>query len=160
MFRLGKLHHDGIGGPQDYARAMEFYAQAARAGIPEAQHNIGAMLVSARGVKRDYIEGLAWFIVAGKSGVVSDAEQRTRERLAKRPSDIAAAEKRAQEIISALRSRTGDAATPRYSLAGTPPPPLPGPTVPRPAVAAPGKVKVELGPPLAPPKPELALPKN
>ena len=32
--------------------------EAARGGVAEAQHNIGAMLVSARGVKRDYNEGL------------------------------------------------------------------------------------------------------
>jgi len=170
FFRLGKLHHDGLGGPRDYGRALENYGAAARAGIPEAQHNIGAMLVSARGVRRDYVEGLAWLIVATKNGAVSDSEQRTRERLAKRPADIARAEERAKEILAALPNpRLAEIATPRFTLAGTsnvPPPPNPAaaPKLPSsvtaPPKAAPKKVPVDLGPGIQAPKPELDLPKN
>lgn len=101
-FRLGKLHHDGQGVPRDYAKALEHYTAAARLGVPEAQHNIGSMLVSARGVKRNTIEGLAWLLVAEKSGAGSDAPQLVRDRLAKRPGDIRAAELRAEEIIADL----------------------------------------------------------
>lgn len=160
LFRLGKLHHDGIGGPRDFARALDYYAQAARAGIPEAQHNIGAMLVSGRGVKRDYVEGLAWLIVATKHGAVSDAEQRTRERLAKRPADIAAAEARAQELIAALQdpARRGEA-MPRFGTAGSPSG-LRGPRVAEPKREPPPQVKVDLGPGLSAPKPEVDLPKT
>lgn len=104
LFRMGKLLHDGIGGPRDYAQAIAYYLRAAQTGIPEAQHNLGAMFVSARGVRRDYVEGLAWLIVAGRNGAVSDAEQRTRERLAKRPADIARAEERAKELLAALKA--------------------------------------------------------
>lgn len=170
FFRLGKLHHDGLGGPVDYAQALQNYGAAARAGIPEAQHNIGAMLVSARGVRRDYVEGLAWLIVATKNGAVSDAEQRTRDRLAKRPADIARAEERAKEILAALPNpRLAEIATPRFTLAGTvavprPPNPASGPKLPNPAPTpakdTPPKVKVDLGPGLPAPKPELNLPKS
>ncbi len=160
MFRLGKLHHDGIGGPRDAVRSLDYYAQAARAGIPEAQHNIGAILVSGRGVKRDYVEGLAWLIVATKSGAVSDAEQRTRERLAKRPGDIAAAEARAEELWAALKDPARrDEAMPRVGSAGAPAD-LRAPKLAEPKRDAPPKVKVDLGPGLAVPKPQLDLPKN
>lgn len=162
-FRLGKLYHDAIGGERDYGRAIELYAQAAHAGIPEAQHNIGAMLVSARGVKRDYVEGLAWLIVAMKNGAVSDAEQRTRERLKSRPASIAEAEERAKELWKALADpKSGDEALPRYALAGAVAPPVSkaAPKIAPPKPQAPDKVKVDLAPPLTAPKPQLDLPKN
>lgn len=105
-FRLGKIYHDGLEGAPDYARALENFTTAARLGVAEAQHNIGAMLVSARGVKRDYVEGLAWLLVAKKSGASSDAEAQVRARLARRPMDITAAEARAAEISKNLSNAT------------------------------------------------------
>ena len=113
-FRLGKIFHDGLDGPPDYAKALEYFTLAARGGVSEAQHNIGAMLVSARGVKRNYIEGLAWLIVAKKSGAPAEAEQQVRNRIASRAADIAAAEARADEISADLTHatvRTGAAAS-------------------------------------------------
>ena len=163
LFRLGKLWHDGIGGERDYGEAMKFYGDAAQAGVPEAMHNVGAMLVSARGVQRDYVEGLAWLIVAMKNGAVSDAEQRTRERLAKRPQDIAAAEARAKELLAAFKTPGAEAARPRYVVRGGPaavrPPSVPSPLAP-PKVETEKKVKVDVGPKLEAPKPTLDLPKS
>lgn len=101
-FRLGKSYHDGLNGPPDYGRALDCFTRAARAGVAEAQHNIGAMLASGRGVQRNYVEGLAWLIVSGKSGVGQDAEEQVRARLAKKPNDIKAAEARAEEILKDL----------------------------------------------------------
>lgn len=159
MFRLGKMNFDGVGGPKSIDLALDYYAQAAVHGVPEAQHNIGAILVSGRGVKRDYPEGLAWLIVAERSGAASNAVARTREHLAKRPADIAAAEKRAAEIIAALADPAQRAsAAPRFSTAGarpTTPPPIA-----EPKPEAPAKVKVDLGPGFTPPKPEVTLPKS
>lgn len=105
-FRLGKIYHDGLTGVPDYGRALDYYTRAARAGVSEAQHNIGAMLVSGRGVKRDLVEGLAWLIVATKSGAVSGAEIQVRDRLAKRPAEIQKAETRAGELIGNLSAAT------------------------------------------------------
>jgi hypothetical protein len=105
-FRLGKIYHDGLLGAPDYERTLDYYARAARAGVPEAQHNIGAMLVSARGVKRDLVEGLAWLIVATKTGAVSDAEMKVREQLGKRPADLRAAEIRAEELNGNISAAT------------------------------------------------------
>jgi hypothetical protein len=130
-FRLGKIYHDGLGVPVDYVRALDYYTTAAQAGVLEAQHNIGAMLVSARGVKRDFIEGLAWLIVAGKSGDPSDAETQVRNRLAKRPADIKAAEERALEIAKDLRNATVRAVPTGLAVKPTPP------AAPKPAVSTP-----------------------
>jgi len=159
MFRLGKMNFDGVGGPKSVEFALDYYAQAAVLGLPEAQHNVGAILVSGRGVKRDWAEGFAWLIVAEKNGAASDAVARTREHLAKRPADIAAAEKRAEEILAALADPAKRAsAAPRFSTVGalpaTPPP------ISEPKPDAPGKVKVDLGPGFTPPKPQIDLPKN
>jgi hypothetical protein len=101
-FRLGKIYHDARGVPRDYAKALECYTTAARLGVPEAQHNIGAMLVSARGVKRNYVEGLAWLLLAEESGAASQAPQQVRERLARKPADIEAAQARAKELSADL----------------------------------------------------------
>jgi hypothetical protein len=142
-FRLGKIYHDGLAGTPDYGWALEYFTKAAQAGVVEAQHNIGAMLVSARGVRRDYVEGLAWLILAKQSGAPTDAEAQVRERLARRPAEIAAAEARAAELAGDLIQ-----ATPRATLTGktTRPPPLPPAPVAKPAVVAP---KLES---VAPPK--------
>jgi len=150
-FRLGKIYHDGLADVPDYGRALEYFTTAAKAGVVEAQHNIGAMLVSARGVKRDYVEGLAWLIVAKQSGAPSDAETQVRTRISRRPADIAAAETRAAEIAKDLPR-----ATVRATLTGAPGKPAtptlpaalekPSIIVPKPDAAAPAKITVPLTP--------------
>ena len=111
----------------------------------EPGYFLGAMYVSARGVKRDYVEGLAWFIVAKKSGAPADAEEQVRHRLARRPADIAAAEARAAEIAADLAN-----ATPRTgaALPAKPEPPAPA----KPEVVAP---KLD---PVAPPRIDVSVP--
>lgn len=108
-FRLGKIYYDGIIVPASYARALDFYTAAARAGVFEAQHNIGIMLVGAKGVKRDYVEGLAWLIIATKSGAPSTVEKQVRARLAKYPDKILSAELRAGELVKDLSQATAKA---------------------------------------------------
>jgi hypothetical protein len=175
-YRLGKIYHDGLLAAPDYGLALEYFTTAARAGVVEAQHNIGAMLVSARGVKRDYVEGLAWLIVARKSGDPTDAEVLVRNRLAKRPADIQAAETRAAEISKDPSTATVRAVRPGVPAAPaveTPklPPATPVPAVPMdkatlsvpvekttvaaPTLEAPTPIQfpVPLPPPPAPPVP-------
>jgi uncharacterized protein len=149
QFRLGKIYHDARGVPRDYAKALDYYLAAARRGVPEAQHNIGSMLVSARGVKRDFIEGLAWLLVAEKSGAVSQAVVQVRERLAKKPADIRAAEVRAEELLADLPHATVRTGTPPASTVMAPPA-APPPRVDTEAVAAP-VISVPKIEPLAPP---------
>ena len=144
-FRLGKIYHDGLNGAPDYPKALEYFTTAARAGVAEAQHNIGAMLVSARGVKRNYIEGLAWLIVAKKTGAQSDAETQVRSRISRRPADIAAAEARAAEIAADLPN-----ASVRTGVTPLPPPPALPARIGTPAPAKSGVVAPKLDPATAP----------
>lgn len=155
-FRLGKLHHDGLGVPEDRAKAFELFARAAKHGVPEAQHNVGAMLVSGRGVKRDYVEGLAWLIVARQFGADSPAEAQVRERLARRPQDIARAETRARELLTSLGKSEGTA-SPRAKVESSPAANPPAPPFVPPREAPP---KVEVGiPPIVPPPPPVDVPR-
>jgi len=155
-FRLGKIYHDGLLDVPDYGKALEYFTTAAKADVVEAQHNIGAMLVSARGVKRDYVEGLAWLIVAKQAGAQSDAETQVRARMSRRPTDITAAEARAAEIAGDLPNAVVHA-----TLLNKPAAPVAAPAE-KPAIAAPKpdpvaspKVAVPLppAPPVTPGKP-------
>jgi hypothetical protein len=105
-FTVGKIYHDGLGVPVDYPRALDYYTIAAQAGVMEAQHNIGAMLASARGVRRDLVESLTWLLIANKFGDTSDAAAQVRTRLAQRPKDITAAEARAAALLKDLKQAT------------------------------------------------------
>lgn len=109
-FRLGKLVSEGLGGSENQEAAFQHYFKAAQAGLPLAQYNVGAMLASGRGTRRDYIEGLAWLIVATRDPAVDPAgEKQLRGHLARRPADIAAAEKRAEELTAQLAERKAKA---------------------------------------------------
>jgi uncharacterized protein len=148
-FRLGKMYADGRGVSRDYDKALEYYIAAARRGVPEAQHNIGAMLVSARGVKRDYVEGLAWFLLAEQAGLASTSPQQVRDRLAKRPDDIRAAEARAMELYSDLAHAT---VRPASAAAA----PIAAPAVTKPAappMLSPPKIDPPVRPKIEPPAP-------
>lgn len=156
-FRLGKIYHDGLNGTPDYAKALEYFTLAARGGVAEAQHNIGAMLVSARGLKRDYVEGLAWLIVAKKTGASSDAEAQVRQRISRRPADIAAAEARAAEISANLagasvRGINAPTPDPLPTRLEPPAPTKSGVVVPKLDPATAPKIDVPITPPAPPPK--------
>jgi hypothetical protein len=97
-YRLGKFFQDGLGVEANPYRARDLYQQAAMAGFPLAQYNLGAMLAGAHGVGRDYVEGLAWLIIAHRNKFDTDGERRLRAFLADRPETIAAAELRAEEL--------------------------------------------------------------
>lgn len=146
-FRLGKLNADGEVIPKNLPQAFVRYQAAANAGVAEAQFNLGAMYSSGRGVKRDYVEGLAWLIVASKNGADPDGEKQLRDHLtkAKRTTTIADAEKRA--AILSKESADGKAAA-----AGTSASSASAPAVTKPD----GKVK--LGEPAAPGRIQIAPP--
>ena len=148
-FRLGKIYDDGELAPQDYAKSFTYYSAAAKAGVSEAQYNLGVMYTSARGVKRDYVEGLAWLIVATKNGAPVDGEKQVRERLQKtnRQQQIAAAEKRAEEILKDIAAAAPGTNT---NPALTSPKPSTPAKVDLGSSTAPAKITVA---PLAPPWP-------
>jgi uncharacterized protein len=154
-FRLGKVHHDGLlGVPRDYARAMAYYRSTVPA-IPEAIYNLGAMYVSGRGVRRDWTEGLAWLLVATDHGLGEAAVAQVKQRLARQPATIAAAEKRAE----ALRVEIASPSRPSVPEPGARPEAAPAP--PRPRVEVERPAPPSLAAPkltLEPPRPTIALP--
>ena len=51
---------NGQGGPQDYAKALEWYEKAAAAGNADAMVNLGALYANGQGVTQDYAKALDW----------------------------------------------------------------------------------------------------
>lgn len=149
IYRLGRFYQNGFGVVSDAAMAGELYRLAAMADVPLAQYNLGAMLVSAHGVKRDYVEGLAWLILASRNQIEADGEQQARAHLAGQPQVIAAAERRAAELRKEIDARHG-------TKPSWPPPAVDSvPPVPERSVPTPEKPRIE-APQIERPKIELA----
>jgi len=174
-FRLGKLNADGEVVPKNLPEAVRRYQAAANAGVAEAQFNLGAMYSSGRGVKRDFVEGLAWLIVATKNGADPAGEKQLREHLTKgkRASVIAAAEQRAaalaKEIAAGKTTSSGEPATGSATDASSGAGPGAAPVATRPdgkvkldAPVVPGRIQISppinggLGMPAIPPPKPLA----
>jgi len=135
VFRLGKIAHEGLlSQPENHVRSLDLYERSARLGVPEGTYNVGAMHVSGRGTKRNYVEGLAWLLLAAEQGSdPNDSVAAVKDRLKRRPDYIKRAENRLAGLKAELSS--GPIATP----------PTASPT--KPAVVAP---KPTIAPPLAP----------
>ena len=105
-FRIGMLLANGDNGvTKDPERALAYFRAAAAGGEKEAFFNIGANYASARGVKRDYSEALAWLILARQHGADPRTEQALRAQI-KTPADwIAKGERRAKEIEKELAGK-------------------------------------------------------
>jgi TPR repeat protein len=164
-FRLGRAYADReLGLPRDFGRTLAYY-QAAVGTVPEAIFNLGAMYASGRGVRRDFVEGLAWLLVAKQDhDLGGDAAAQVQRRLS--AARVAEAEKRAAAIRRELAGEesaekpTAPAAASRASA------PRPADLAPvRPPVTRP-KAEVEVAPvvpsapvvPTAPPRPTFSLP--
>lgn len=93
---LGHMYETGEGTrPSEYSlsAAASWYRRAAEQDYKPSQANLGALYANGRGVRRDFIEGYMWMLLAGS---IADA---SREALAKRmtPQQIASAERQAKE---------------------------------------------------------------
>ena len=58
---IGRMYERGIGVPQDYAKAVEWYRRAAEQGLARAQYNLGRMYDYGRGVTQDYAKAVKWY---------------------------------------------------------------------------------------------------
>ena len=66
---LGTCYADGsLGLPQDHARALELYHQAAELGCAESYTNIGNSFLEGNGVERDLMKAQIYWELAAKSG--------------------------------------------------------------------------------------------
>jgi tetratricopeptide (TPR) repeat protein len=68
MFEVGLLYQvGGSGVAKDYAKAREWYEKAANKNDPNAMVNIGFLYDKGRGVTKDDVKALEWYIKARKS---------------------------------------------------------------------------------------------
>lgn len=153
LFQVGKIYHDGLLDQTVNRKAgFEYYEKAAYAGSAEATYNVGAMLVSGRGVKRDYVEGLAWLMLAAERGADPGSVDQVKNRLQRYPDRIERAEDRLEQIKSRLAE-------------GPPNPDAPIEVAPSLAPPRTGLAKPEIGAPTLPgfkpatTKPSFAVPK-
>lgn len=96
MVGLAGLHGSGFGVAQNYARAAQWYAKAARRGHPSAQLNLGDAFASGRGVKRDVIAAHMWLSLAAAQGKSWAAHRRDHLEKSMTPTQIASARIRAR----------------------------------------------------------------
>jgi hypothetical protein len=62
------MYHNGIGVPQDYTKAAEWYRKAAEQGSAFAQLSLGLMYYNGEGVPKDYTKAAEWYRKAAEQG--------------------------------------------------------------------------------------------
>ncbi len=65
---LGESYYFGIGVPQDFAKALEFFQMAAEQGNAVAQINLGCLYERGHGVPKDLAKASEWFQKAAAKG--------------------------------------------------------------------------------------------
>jgi TPR repeat protein len=78
--RLGFLHEQGIGVPQNYHLAAMWYHRAAEQGEPRAQHQLGILLNKGFGVRTNFIESYKWLNLAAAQVQTGDRGHYVRMR--------------------------------------------------------------------------------
>jgi uncharacterized protein len=68
MTLLGELHAQGLGIPQDFVKAAEWYRLAARRGDANAAFALGSLFLEGRGVERDPDRARTYFEEAAEKG--------------------------------------------------------------------------------------------
>ena len=90
------MHHR-LGVPQDDAKAVYWWAKAAKQGNAMAQRNLGGMHLRGEGVPEDYVRAYAWSSISAAGG--SARSKKGKKIIAKRmtPAQIAKAQKLSRE---------------------------------------------------------------
>jgi len=70
MRNIGHLHRNGLGVPQSFDEAFNWYERAAEKGLAGAQANLADMLERGQGREKDLKEALEWFLAAAEQGHV------------------------------------------------------------------------------------------
>jgi TPR repeat protein len=95
------VYFDGLGLPQDYAKALRWFRLAADQGEPDAQYNLGLMRENGQGAPQDSVEAHMWLNLAAaqSSGARRDAFAKARELVAEgmTAEQITEAQSRARE---------------------------------------------------------------
>ena len=61
QYRLGLMHAEGQGTPQDYRAALAWFRKAAEANYGDAQISLGIMYEQGLGIPRDYEAAVGWY---------------------------------------------------------------------------------------------------
>ena len=101
QYNLGLTYDNGIGVPQDFAEAVQWYRRAAKQGLAGAQANLGVMYANGEGVPQDYVAAHRFLNLAGAKGneKVNEDAGKARNRLAAKMTavQVAEAQRRARE---------------------------------------------------------------
>jgi localization factor PodJL len=81
MHNLAVLMSEGVDGPPDHDKALQWFLAAANYGVRDSQYNLGVIYARAIGVTQDLTESYKWFAIAAAQGD-SDAAAR-RDEVAK-----------------------------------------------------------------------------
>lgn len=65
---LGIHYYLGLGVKKDFAKAVDFFNEAARQGYPDAQYNLGIMYENGQYVKQDFSQAYTWLFAAHMQG--------------------------------------------------------------------------------------------
>jgi TPR repeat protein len=77
---LGFMYENGLGAPQAYDVAVEYYAGAAERGDPSGQYLLGLMYDKGHGVDRDDVLAYKWLNLAAAAAPLRDRESYLRIR--------------------------------------------------------------------------------
>jgi hypothetical protein len=95
VFAEGYRHLTGQGVPQDATLAARFFLEAAQAGEPQAQYQLGLMHMDGLGVPKDILWGYFWLERACSGpGLPEDFLQQTRGRMDVLQRELTADQKR------------------------------------------------------------------
>ena len=100
QYRLGLMHDNGDGTKQNSEEAIKWYTLAAKAGHAQAQGGLGwiyADFTDENGL-RDNFYAYVWLSLAVSQGLESQKENRDEVKSRLSPTEIADAEKKAEEI--------------------------------------------------------------
>jgi TPR repeat protein len=73
QYNVGLAYAEGRGVAQDFAKAAEFYAEAAEQGNVNAEYNLGTLYLNGRGVPKDVAAATKWFQKAAEQGDMNAA---------------------------------------------------------------------------------------
>jgi TPR repeat protein len=68
-YNLGTLYYNGQGFPQDYAKSLRWFEEAAKRNDPYAEFQLGMMYGSGKGVDTDPVAELRWYTKAAEQGL-------------------------------------------------------------------------------------------
>ncbi len=102
QWTVGGMYEYGIGVPQDYALAAQWFRKAAEQGDAEAQFNLGLVYSRGSGVPQDYAEAYFWLDLAAAEiidGVKQDDVNEFRDNAASHltPADLSRVQERARK---------------------------------------------------------------